>query len=141
MDLVQEVFVRMLRYRESFRGEGGGFTTWMFTLARRVYLDHAKRADRHDHRNVSEIQEPSSSEPDLSENLERRESLATLRRALLALPEEKREVLLLRRFHLKNFNEIGEILGCSAGAARVRAHRAIRELRRIYENLVGEANP
>jgi len=44
-------------------------------------------------------------------------------------------VLVLCRFHELPFSEIAAILGCTPGAARVRAHRALNSLREIYQAL------
>jgi RNA polymerase sigma-70 factor (ECF subfamily) len=137
-DLVQEVFVRMLRFRESFRGEGGGFSGWMYTLAHNVCMDYFRRGARRGEQALPD-REPPIEEPGPHDQAEKSQSIAILRRALLMLPEDKREVLLLRRFGFKKFGEIAEILGCPVGTVKVRAHRAIRELREIYESLMSEA--
>jgi RNA polymerase sigma-70 factor (ECF subfamily) len=55
-----------------------------------------------------------------------------LQEALALLPAAQREVLLLHRFQGFDYAEIGEQLGCTAGAARVKAHRALDALRKIY---------
>lgn len=139
-DLVQEVFIRMLRFRESFRGERGGFSSWMHTLAHNVCMDHFRRAARRGHQALPD-QEPPAEGPGPHDEAEKGQSVAILRRALLMLPEDKREILLLRRFAFKKFTEIAEILGCPVGTAKVKAHRAIRDLRKIYESLMSEATP
>ena len=41
-DMVQEVFYRMLKYRHTYRGEGK-FTTWMYSIAHNVRIDHFRR--------------------------------------------------------------------------------------------------
>src|SRR5215216_5082383 len=46
-DLAQETFLRILRYRHTFRGDAQ-FTTWMYRLARNVCLDHLRSAARAD---------------------------------------------------------------------------------------------
>jgi RNA polymerase sigma-70 factor (ECF subfamily) len=63
-----------------------------------------------------------------------------VRRALLALPVERREVLVLSRYEFKTYEEIARALGCSVGAVKVRAHRAIKQLREIYLDLAEEAS-
>ena len=138
-DLVQEAFVRMLRYRASYRGDGGGFSTWMFTLARHAGTDYLRRAKHRRHDALPE-QEPASDQPPVSEQVENKLSIDVLRRALLELPEDKREVLVLHRFHFKKFREIAEILDCPVGTAKVRAHRALRELRAIYDGMLSEVS-
>jgi RNA polymerase sigma-70 factor (ECF subfamily) len=60
--------------------------------------------------------------------------------AMRSLTSEHREVLVLCRFHELPFSEVGAILGCTAGAARVRAHRALVELREAYQKLAAPAN-
>jgi RNA polymerase sigma-70 factor (ECF subfamily) len=137
-DLVQEVFVRMLRFRESFRGDRGGFSGWMYTLAHNVCMDYFRRGARRDHQALPD-QEPPGDEPGPHDQAEKGQTIAILRRALLMLPEDKREVLLLRRFGFKKYDEIAEILECPVGTVKVRAHRAIRELREIYDSLMSEA--
>lgn len=137
-DLVQDVFMRMIRYRRTFRGDEGGFTGWMFTLARHAHTDHLRRSSRHDLPPLPE-QEPPSGLPGTAEVVEARESVDLLEVALSRLTPEKREVLILRRFHFKKFGEIAHILDCPVNTAKVRAHRALKELRVIYESLLNEA--
>ena len=55
--------------------------------------------------------------------------------ALEKLPAEKREVLLLSKYQEKKYQEIGEILGCSEGAVKVKVFRALQELRVVYRQL------
>ena len=137
-DLVQEVFVRMLRYRETYRGEGGGFSAWMFTLARHAHTDYRRRSARHELPSLPE-QEPASDLPSAADAVESRQAVDLLQVALSRLTPEKREVLIMRRFDFKKFEEIARILDCPVSTAKVRAHRAIRDLRRIYESLLSEA--
>lgn len=138
-DLVQDAFVRMLRYRESFRGDGAGFSTWMYTLARHACTDYIRRASHRNHPSISE-QEPEADQPGVSDLVEKKQSVDTLHRALMKLAPEKREVLILHRFDFKKFDEVAQILGIPVGTAKVRAHRAIRELRHIYRGMIGEAS-
>jgi RNA polymerase sigma-70 factor (ECF subfamily) len=55
--------------------------------------------------------------------------------ALEKLPEDKREVLLLSKFHEKKYKDIGEILGCSEGAVKVKVFRALQDLKDLYQQL------
>jgi len=51
------------------------------------------------------------------------------------LPEDKREILLLSKYQDKKYKEIGEILGCSEGAVKVKVFRALQELKTVYAEL------
>jgi RNA polymerase sigma-70 factor (ECF subfamily) len=55
--------------------------------------------------------------------------------AMDRLPEDKREILLLSKFQDKKYKEIGEILGCSEGAVKVKVFRALQELKEVYKKL------
>lgn len=132
-DLVQEVFVRMLKYRKSFRAHGE-FSAWMFTLARNVSADHFGRRGRHETTAGEEaLADLPSAGPLPPEQLEMAESMERLRAALLKLPDEKRELLLLTRSGGLTHEQIGRILGCSAGAVKVRVHRALRQLQQVFQ--------
>jgi RNA polymerase sigma-70 factor (ECF subfamily) len=130
-DLTQEVFMRILRYRTTFRGDAP-FSAWMYRLARNVASDHFARR-RALTEPLAEAAEPVSSEPLASEALEHGERLARVRRSFRELAPEKRELLVLARFQGLPHAEIAEILGCSAGAVKVRVHRALRELRALAD--------
>jgi RNA polymerase sigma-70 factor (ECF subfamily) len=58
-----------------------------------------------------------------------------LERALASLSEDQREVLRLRVVEHRPYDEIGELLGASAGAIRIRVSRALRDLARTLDVL------
>lgn len=126
-DLAQETFLRILRYRATFRGDAR-FTTWAYRIARNVCLEQVARTSRE--RRVTESW--AAEGETVTSPTGRGDEIAQLEAAMQALSPEHREVLVLCRYHGLPFTEIGEILGCTAGAARVRAHRALLALRANY---------
>jgi RNA polymerase sigma-70 factor (ECF subfamily) len=134
-DIAQTVFQRMLKYRHTYRDEGS-FTAWMYHLARRCSADHFRKTSA-----VAHATDPVDLEAHADEaqhaghQVARRDDRALLQTALAQLNHDDREVLLLARFEELSFAEISTILECSVGAAKVRAHRALRELRDIYFQL------
>jgi RNA polymerase sigma-70 factor, ECF subfamily len=131
-DLVQEVFVRMLRYRASYR-EDGGFTAWMYRIARNVHTDQAKPRGRE-----APLMEGWDAPSPPGPSLEQDQNLALVRKALVRLPADKRELLVLARFQGLKYEQIAAILECEVGAVKVRVFRALRSLREIYFELSGE---
>jgi RNA polymerase sigma factor (sigma-70 family) len=133
-DLAQETFLRILRHRGTFRGDAR-FTTWVYRIARNVCLEALARASRDDRlvaawgAEVSNETSPSVPDDDLQQ----------LEAAMRALSPEHREVLVLCRYQGLPFSEVGEILGCTAGAARVRAHRALTALRAHMQSCLPDA--
>lgn len=136
-DLVQEVFMRVLKYRESFRDDSR-FLPWVYGMARNACIDHFRRNKREPVL-ADELPEAISPEPPASEKIVVGEDIGRLRKALLGLPPEKREILVLTRFESRKHAEIAEILDCSVGAVKVRVHRAVKQLREIYMDLAREA--
>src|SRR5574337_1322937 len=131
-DLFQETFLRVFRDRARYEPRAA-FVTWLFTIARRLYLDHLRAGGR-----AKEILIGSPTAlatiPDIEsgplravENAEEERRLAA---ALVGLPEKDRAILLLSRLEGRRHAEIAKILGTSEGAVKVRAHRALLALRR-----------
>src|SRR5437868_9049077 len=128
-DLVQDVFFRILKYRQTYR-PGTPFRAWMYQIARNA------RQDYHRTHPQSLPFEPEMSPAVVSADAaEVEQQTALLHRALLTLPEAKREVLVLSRFQELKYEEIARLLDCEIGTVKVRIHRALRELRGVFEKL------
>ncbi len=135
-DLVQEVFLRMLKYRHTYRGDGK-FTNWMFHISRNAHIDFFKKQNREQQLSEGEP-EPISENLNPDEMLEANQDVDLLRAALTKLSLEKREVLVLSRFHNMKYEDIAEIQDCQVGTIKARVHRAIKELSDIFFELSGE---
>ena len=128
-DLVHDVFLRVVRYRQTFRGDAA-FGSWLYTMARRVCLDHLDRDKQH-RRALGELQ-PVVQEVRPARDEDR---IARLRRAFESLRSEQREILVLHRVHGLKYREIAELWDSNEGAVKVRAHRALNELREHFRRL------
>lgn len=137
-DVAQTVFQRMLKYRHTYRDDGS-FTAWMYHLARRCAADHFRRANAAPQpTDPAILRDHPDDTPHAAQHATTRDDHALLHRALGRLDHNDREILLLSRFQELSFAEISHILECSVGAAKVRAHRALQELRVIYLRLQKE---
>lgn len=131
-DMVQNVFLRMLKYRHTFKGDGE-FRTWMYHLARNVLNDYHKRSKRqadpleHELREVADETQEST--------IDKEEQVYLLNRALTRLTEENREILVLSRYQELAYSEIARILNISEANVRVRIHRAMAQLKSAYLKL------
>jgi len=128
-DLVQEVFLRILKYRQSYR-PGTPFRAWIYQIARNARIDHFRKFPR-------EITfEPEMLPPVVpSDSAQEKQEVELLQRALQQLPEEKREILLLCRFQELKYEEIASLLGCELNTVRTRIHRALQDLRKNFHQL------
>jgi RNA polymerase sigma factor (sigma-70 family) len=140
-DIVQNVFQRMLKYRHTYRDEGS-FTAWMYHLGRRCATDHYRKSSAAPVSVDSAHLEAHADEAQSAdESASVRDDHALLHQALGRLDREDREVLLLSRLQELSFAEVATILECSVGAARVRAHRALKTLRDHYLQIQKEPQP
>ena len=131
-DLVQIVFYRILKYRHTYRDEGK-FTAWIFHLARKAAADHfRKNASTPIPTDPMDFIGHADTDPQPSEQAATSEDVTLLRTALAQLPLAHREVLVLARFQQLDHKAIARLLDCSVGAVKVRAHRALNELRELY---------
>ena len=138
-DILQNVFQRMLKYRHTYRDEGS-FTAWMYHLGRRCSSDYFRKANAAPLPvDPVDLEDRADEGRGVDEAAAANDDQALLRRALDRLDRDDREVLLLSRLQELSFAEVANILECSVGAARVRAHRALRALRDHYFQLQKES--
>jgi RNA polymerase sigma factor (sigma-70 family) len=134
-DLVQEVFIRILKYRAGYLGESR-FAVWMFQIARNAHVDFLRKQKGELPLDDQFVETPDR-EPLPGERLEADQEAALVRRALDKLPVKKRELLVLFRFQNLKLREIAELLDCQVGTVKVQVHRALKDLSRIYLELQG----
>jgi RNA polymerase sigma-70 factor (ECF subfamily) len=133
-DLVHEVFLRMIRYRNTYQA-GDSFEAWMYRIARNVLADHAKKHRLETPAEDGQFETVASSRPSAFDDMAKQQDLNLLYRALRELPEEKRELIVLSRFQGLSHEQIGEIVGCETGTVKVRMFRAMKEVGRIFWDL------
>ncbi|HUR32645.1 MAG TPA: RNA polymerase sigma factor [Vicinamibacterales bacterium] len=132
-DLVQEVFVRILKYRHTYDA-ASRFDTWLFRIARNARADHFRKRGPAV-APVDEAFEVPSREPGPAKQLEQRVDARQLERALQQLAEEPRDLLVLARYHGLPYERIAETLGIEVGTVKVRVHRAMKQLRALFFRL------
>ncbi len=135
-DLVQEVFLRLLKYRHTYNPKTS-FTAWMYQVARNAHIDTLRSA-KPETQWREEMPEPASAETAQDERIRQVQEHELVRRAMDRLSPDKREVLVLSRYQNLRYDEIGQILGCEVGAVKTRVFRAVRALGQAFAELAGE---
>ena len=135
-DLVQEVFLRMLKYRQTYRGDGN-FNTWMFQIARNARIDYFRK-QKNESVMETEIDLAISNEPNPESQFDKNQAAEMMKKALNKLPENKREILILSRYQNVKYEEIARLYNCKVGTIKAKVHRAMKDLGKIYSNLTGE---
>jgi RNA polymerase sigma factor (sigma-70 family) len=129
-DLTQNLFYRVIRYRQSYEPGHGNFRSWIFRIARNVHLDHCKQE-----KNVpGRLHDSDEAEHDLAEGMTgyTEDQYQQLETALARLSPDQREVLVLSRYQGLKYEEIARIRESSVAAIKVQVHRALKQLRTLY---------
>ncbi len=134
-DLTQEVFVRAYQNLHRYRDEAK-FTTWLLRIATNLATDKARMSQR---RMTLENQESGAqgalswmtvgSIDDPIENMEGDRRVEALKKAILALPEHHRNVIIMRDIQEMDYKDMADVLNCTVGGAKLRVLRARRALR------------
>lgn len=126
-DLAQETFLRAFRHLASFDPERAQFSTWLFTIARRLAINEGQRA--HHRVEVAEVEPAADDHADAGGQLIEREQAARLHRALSELPQHLRAALVMVQMEELSLEEVAAVEGCAVGTIKSRAFRARQLLR------------
>ncbi|MBR6984865.1 MAG: sigma-70 family RNA polymerase sigma factor [Ruminococcus sp.] len=119
-DLLQDVMLKAVTGFDKFRGDSS-VKTWLFTIAKNLYLNHVKRADN---RNLPIEEEVLRSEDNLEERIMDQSQALHIHRLVHSLDDPYREVFTLRVFAELKFDDIGAVFGKTGNWARVSYYRA-----------------
>lgn len=145
-DLAQETFTRIIQGASSFRAESK-FSTWLYRVARNLCIDHARKMKHRRHRSLDA---PAADADGMGTPLVERVALdnpgtdaaadgptlrARIADAIQQLPEEQREVFLLRQVQQLPYAEIGSITGTSENTAKSRMRYALLRLQELLSDV------
>jgi RNA polymerase sigma-70 factor (ECF subfamily) len=136
-DLLQVTFLSVVRARGRYQ-PGTTVRAWVFAIAGNAGRDALRRrqARREDLSASAEVAAPAVTPADGPDPSAAR----MLQQALMQLPFEQREAVVLHKLHDLSFEEISKALGITVSAAKVRAHRGYHRLRELLGPLdLGEA--
>ncbi|MCP4606864.1 MAG: sigma-70 family RNA polymerase sigma factor [Proteobacteria bacterium] len=136
-ELTQEVFYRVIRGARTFRF-GSCFATWIYTIARNLGIDSTRKAR---HRKCASLDQKTDRDgPPLGDRLahsgpgpDRASAAGRIKKdiaqAISKLPDEQREVFLLREYHGLPFREIANVVNSKEGTVKSRMRYALETLR------------
>lgn len=130
-DLTQDAFVAAFKGVGGFRGESS-FGTWLYRIAaNRCSAELRRRKPRFQEVEEAERQNvlPLSTRGNQEDQLVRKELVKRVQAAVADLPESQRLIFVLGTQMGMRYREIGEIVGCSEDAVKVRIHRARKRVR------------
>lgn len=140
MELTQESFLRAYEKRALYK-KGHTFTSWLYSISRNLSIDELKRKDAT--RFTVELKDaegeilpaaelPSSERGPFENTLKNRES-EKLKASLSKLPDQYKDVLLLRVFSEMSYDEIAKELGIKVSSVKTHLNRAKKKLMEIMK--------
>jgi RNA polymerase sigma-70 factor (ECF subfamily) len=140
-EVVQEAFMRVFQSASDFR-QTSRFTAWLYTIARNLCIDALRKKAQRQHRSLDEPASPNDGDPqgpslaertaDRAANVERSalslEMRARLLSAVSELPDDQREVFLLREISDLPFKEIALIVDAPENTVKSRMRYALERL-------------
>lgn len=131
-DVTQEVFLALIGGSETFDPARGSLNSFLYGVARNQTLRRLRRDRGHVPLESTNANSNGNGEDDdgLTSNskpfdeLVRNETIESVRRAILSLPERYREVVVLCELEEMSYAETAEVLSCAVGTVRSRLHRA-----------------
>ncbi len=137
-DVAQEVFVKINKGLEGFRGESG-LSTWIYRIATNAAMDHLRKPSFRHTANHSKDDDaladeidllPQESDPSIDTLLIRKDMNDCIRGIVDSLPELYRTALVLSDLEDLTNAEIAGVLGLSLDAVKIRIHRGRERLRK-----------
>jgi len=136
-DLTQEAFVKAFQSFNNFNGKSK-FSTWLYRIAVNVTIDHQRKSCVRKENPAEEVEPGGTghahtcSDPD---NACQKKAIKDILFAAIAqLPEQQREVFVLREINGCSTKEVAEILGCSTELVKWRLHKARSALRKTLQS-------
>jgi RNA polymerase sigma-70 factor (ECF subfamily) len=139
-DLFQDAFLKMIKNMRAGRySEQGKFLPWASRIAHNLCMDHFRRTK-------SKLPVTLASGEDIMEllagaddynipKIEQRQTEQSLRKLMLQLPEEQREVIILRLYGDLSFKEISELTSVSINTALGRMRYGLINLRKMVGDM------
>lgn len=128
-DLLQDAFLRVWKAAPTYE-PSAKVSTYVFRIAHNLFLNDAARRRE---KALESIDAETRSDP--ASDLNRREVQSAVQKAVEALPDGEREVLLLSEYNGFKYAEISEILGIPVGTVKSRMFSAVQRLKEALKDL------
>jgi len=140
-DCSQEIFIKVFKSIKKFRSESS-FSTWLYRIAINTCKNRLKSSAYRWKKKTVPLENPESSEdgnlsykiqnnsPSPANELEKKERLMMIQKAINALPQEQNRVIVLRDIQGLSYQEISDITGLNLGTVKSRLARARMALRK-----------
>lgn len=138
-DIFQETFIKVVKSLHAGKyQENGKFISWVVRIAHNLIIDHfrkekQKKTFSNDEYEVDIFNSPKFSDNTVEEDIIHEQIMSDVRQLIEFLPDEQKEVIVLRHFMDLSFKEISEQTNVSINTALGRMRYALINLRKLVE--------
>ncbi|KYN76325.1 RNA polymerase subunit sigma-70 [Clostridium sporogenes] len=138
LDLTQESFIKIMKNLKIFKSHKGNFQCWILKIALNVCKDYWKSSYvKHNTVDDSSLEQVYEEE-NVINYLEKIEERQEIKKAMMLLPEEQREVIILRYYNDLKIRDIANITEIKEATVRSRLRLAIGKLKTLLQR--GDSN-
>ena len=135
-DLFQDTFIKVINtLRSGNYQEEGKFLPWVLRIAHNLVIDYFRKEKRmpmvHDTEDDSVFRAMKIDDENIEDQIIRKQIHKEVRLLIDELPDDQREVVMMRHYANMSFKEIADIMGCSVNTALGRMRYALLNMRRI----------
>ncbi len=139
-DIVSEIFLKAIENFEQYSKEKGSFKSWIFQITKNYLIDYFRsnknRASSSIDDLANELKDPGDTKQ-LAQNEIEKEIIIE---AINTLPENKKELVILRYFSGYSYEEIAKVTKDKENNIRVIIHRTLQDLKRKLEHIKYQSN-
>jgi len=132
-DLVQEVFVKVWKYLDKFRGDAQLYT-WIYRIATNECLSFLAKKKKRFFLPLVDVEKELADHIDSGHHYSGDEVQIKLQKALLKLPDKQRMVFNMKYFDDMKYDQIAKITDTSVGALKASYHHAVKKIEHILTN-------
>ncbi|MCY6959870.1 RNA polymerase sigma factor [Clostridium brassicae] len=133
LDLTQESFIKVMKNLRSFKSYKGNFQPWLLRIALNVCKDYWKSAYVKHSAVDDSCLEQAYEEENVINYLEKVEERQEIKNAMMQLPEEQREVIILRYYNDLKIKDIASIAKINESTVKSRLRLAIGKLKTLLQ--------
>jgi RNA polymerase sigma-70 factor (ECF subfamily) len=132
-EIVQEVLIVLYNKLNTFEFNSS-FYTWLYTITNTRSINYLKKKSLRSFFSLDEIINKKSNEKDIIDNIDEKQKLEIVEKALQKLPIKQRQVFIMRNFDELSYEEISKITGKSIGALKANHFNALNKIKELVKN-------
>ena len=132
-DICSRVFLRALNHIEKYEDRGYPFSAWLYRIAHNLVVNWYRDSDKVDEISLLDQYPPPTVDGTVEERIEKKDEKDRLLDIIQDLPEDRKELLILKHVEGLTNYEIGQIMDRTEGAIKALYHRTLESIRDDYD--------